>query len=68
MEAVLSDINLPGMDGVEFAKRVRMGHPGVKVVLMTGMPRDRYPTPPEGVPILPKPISVKQLMAAMRFL
>jgi DNA-binding response OmpR family regulator len=68
VEAVLSDINLPGMDGVELARRVRVGHPKVKVVLMTGMPRDRYPVPPEGVPILPKPISVKQLMAAMKFL
>jgi DNA-binding response OmpR family regulator len=68
VDAVLSDINLPGISGCDLAHRIRVGHPGLKIVLMTGMPKDRYPTPPKGVPILPKPISVRQLMAAMRFL
>ncbi len=68
VDAVLSDINLPGMEGHEFAALVRRFHPQVKVVLMTGMPRDRYPKAPKDVPILPKPISVRELMAAMRFM
>lgn len=67
-DAVLSDINLPGMLGSEFAFRVREQYPDVKIVLMTGMPKDRYPRVPKDVPVLPKPISVKELMAAMRFL
>jgi CheY-like chemotaxis protein len=68
VDAVLSDINLPGMDGCALAHRIKVGHPEMKVVLMTGMPKERYPTPPKGVPILPKPISVRLLMAAMKFL
>jgi len=68
VDAVLSDINLPGMEGNELAERVRRDHPEVKVVLMTGMPQDRYPAVPKEVPILPKPISVRELMSAMRFL
>lgn len=68
VDAVLSDINLPGMPGNEFAFEVRASHPEVKVVLMTGMPRERYPGVPGDVPILPKPISVRELMAAMRFM
>ncbi len=68
VDAVLSDINLPGMDGCALAHKIKVGHPEMKVVLMTGMPKDRYPTPPKGVPILPKPISVRLLMAAMKFL
>jgi CheY-like chemotaxis protein len=68
VDAVLSDINLPGMGGSDFAFKVRERYPKVKVVLMTGMPRDRYPRVPKDVPILPKPISVKELMAAMRFM
>jgi CheY-like chemotaxis protein len=68
IDAVLSDINLPGMLGSEFAFRVREQYPEVKVVLITGMPKDRYPRVPKDVPVLPKPISVKELMAAMRFL
>jgi DNA-binding response OmpR family regulator len=67
-DAVLSDINLPGMKGNDFALKVRAAYPGVKVLLMTGMPKDRCPKVPKDVPVLPKPISVKELMAAMRFL
>jgi CheY-like chemotaxis protein len=68
VEAVLSDINLPGMGGGELAFKLRSEMPAVKVVLMTGLPRDRYPKVPKDVPILPKPISVKELMAAMKFM
>lgn len=68
VDAVLSDINLPGMEGNELAALLRKQRPDLKIVLMTGMPKDRYPEVPADVPILPKPISVKQLMSAMRFL
>jgi DNA-binding response OmpR family regulator len=68
VDAVLSDINLPGLMGNDLAFRIREAHPRVKVILMTGMPKDRYPKVPKDVPVLPKPISVKELMAAMRFL
>jgi CheY-like chemotaxis protein len=68
VDAVLSDINLPGMLGSDLAFRVRKEYPNIKVVLMTGMPKDRYPKVPKDVPVLPKPISVRELMAAMRFM
>ena len=67
-DAVLSDVNLPGMDGCELAFTLRRTRPGVKVLLMTGLPRDRVPKTPPDTPVLPKPISVRQLMAAMRYL
>jgi DNA-binding response OmpR family regulator len=68
VDAVLSDIDLPGMMGNELAERLRQDYPELKVILMTGMPKDRYPKVPAGIPILPKPISVRELMKAMRFL
>jgi CheY-like chemotaxis protein len=68
IDAALSDINLPGMPGNEFAAVVRRDFPKVKIVLMSGMPQDRYPKVPKEIPILPKPISVRELMSAMRFL
>jgi DNA-binding response OmpR family regulator len=67
-DAVLSDVHLPGMDGCELAFTLRRTRPGVKVLLMTGLPRDRVPGAPPDTPVLPKPISVRQLMAAMRYL
>lgn len=37
-DLILTDMKLPGMDGIELAKRVRETQPGVDVVLMTGAP------------------------------
>ena len=34
------DVKLPGMDGLELAKRIRMSDPGVGIFLMTGYPDD----------------------------
>ena len=68
LDAVLSDVNLPGMNGCELAFAIRDRFPAIKVLLMTGMPRDRVPKAPPDTPLLPKPISVRQLMAAMRYL
>ena len=67
MDAVLSDVNLPGSSGCDLAFALREKHPKMNVVLMTGMPRERIPAFPRDVPLLPKPISVRQLMSAMRF-
>ena len=36
VELVLVDQDLPGMSGLEVARRIRQSHPGVQVVLMTG--------------------------------
>jgi DNA-binding NtrC family response regulator len=36
LDALLSDLNLPGMDGTEIGRAVRDLHPGVRVTIMSG--------------------------------
>lgn len=36
IEAVISDIHMPGMDGVELARLLRLRRPGVPIVFATG--------------------------------
>jgi DNA-binding NtrC family response regulator len=37
VEAVLTDLHMPGADGFEVVQAVRRSHPGVPVIIMTGM-------------------------------
>ncbi len=40
-DAVVSDIRMPGLDGVAFLRRVRARFPGVPVILVSAFPDDR---------------------------
>jgi len=68
VEAVLADLDLPGMRGDELAREVRRRFPMVKMLLMTDLPKGDWPPVPKEVPILPKPISVKDFLAVIRFM
>jgi DNA-binding response OmpR family regulator len=41
-QLVVSDIEMPGLDGIEFLKRIREKQPGVGVIIMTAFP-DNHP-------------------------
>jgi CheY-like chemotaxis protein len=43
IDAVLADVRLPRMDGVEFLRKVREARPGLKIFLMTAFDLDRGP-------------------------
>lgn len=63
-DLILSDINMPGLNGLEFLRAVKSKQPGTRVALMTGVPSVdsaavglRY----GAYDYLPKPFSVTEL-------
>jgi CheY-like chemotaxis protein len=65
-DLVLTDLNMPEMNGVELVRHLRADHPTVQVVLMSGASADWLPElVREGfddLPLLTKPVSVSQLL------
>ena len=65
-DLVLTDLNMPEMNGVELVRHLRADHPAVQVVLMSGASADWLPElVREGfddLPLLTKPVSVSQLL------
>lgn len=66
---LLTDLDLPGMSGIELAARVAAMRPGIRIVMMTGDPeraeaarRHRA----EVGSVLLKPVSGAELLAAIR--
>ena len=66
---VLSDILMPGMDGVTLASRLLARCPGPSVILMTGVLPDeveRMNVNGQTVPVLRKPLNLDQLQNLLR--
>jgi len=65
-DLVLTDLNMPEMNGVELVRHLRADYPAVQVVLMSGASADWLPElVREGLddlPLLTKPVSVVQLL------
>jgi CheY-like chemotaxis protein len=59
----VSDIRMPGMDGIELARRARCAHPGLPVLLVTGYAdaEARAAVAELDVGFLPKPFTLKSL-------
>ena len=66
IDLVLTDLNMPEMNGVELVRRLRALHPRIPVILMSGASADWLADlASEGLdelPLLTKPVSVSQLL------
>ena len=68
-DVVVTDVVMPGMEGLELVKQVRRQHPGVHVIVLTGYPRsaDMGDFLAQGVAdFLSKPFRANDLMAVIR--
>jgi two-component system cell cycle response regulator CpdR len=60
VDVLVADINMPGLSGVELAKRARSFRPGIQVLLLSGRENDG-----RGFPLLRKPFSQSDLRRVM---
>lgn len=67
IDAVVSDVNMPGAGGLDVLDRARARHPGITLVLASGT--DRWELPPEqvaaDVTLLEKPYRLDRLIEAI---
>ncbi|OAN52922.1 hybrid sensor histidine kinase/response regulator [Magnetospirillum moscoviense] len=69
IDVLISDVVMPGMDGVTLAKLVAMERPTIRIILISGYSEDVARNgidPDSGVTFLPKPFSLKQLAGAVK--
>jgi CheY-like chemotaxis protein len=62
IDLVITDFNMPVMDGAQEILRIRMTNPNAKVIGMTGNTACDFP---EGVVLLNKPFTVEKLLVSV---
>jgi two-component system response regulator HydG len=65
-DCVLTDVRMPGMNGVEFHRQLHLSHPGLPVVLMTAYAADeiiRQGLEEGVVGVFDKPLNINNLLA-----
>ncbi|MBR0973234.1 MULTISPECIES: response regulator [Bradyrhizobium] len=58
---LITDINMPGMDGHELAELASRGHPELKILQLSGREPRR-----DGLPMIRKPFSFEELASTMQ--
>ena len=69
VDAILSDVVMPEMDGPTLAKKLRESNPSIRIIFVSGYAEDAFEKnlPPETkFSFLPKPFTLKQLVAAVK--
>lgn len=64
-DAIVVDLSMPGMDGIETLKRIKAGHPDVEVIILTGhgSVKSGITSMKQGaLDFLEKPVEINKLM------
>jgi len=65
-DLLLTDIVMPGLDGIELARRAAEAHPGMKIMFITGFAAvalSQNSPAPKQAKVLSKPFHLKDLVA-----
>ena len=68
IDCLLSDIDMPGMDGLELLRKIQAARPGLPIILITGYPEtlNRLPSSHRGdLRVFTKPFAGEPLLAAV---
>ena len=63
---VLTDIMMPGMQGDELAAKLVATKPGIRIIVMSSMPRDQVPPLPRGGGVAPKPGNGEKIVGGVQ--
>ncbi len=63
ISVVITDIAMPRLDGIGFARQARRDHPDLKVLFLSGLQQ-----PPASEEFLPKPFPRRALVSALQHL
>ena len=66
IQVVVTDVRMPGVDGLDLARVVRHRFPDKPVILMTAWPKSRNDVFPDGCHVLQKPFRIEELTALVR--
>jgi CheY-like chemotaxis protein len=65
-DILFTDYKLPGMDGLTLARKAKLEHPQIVILLSSGYGDITADTPELGAPILSKPFSLGALRKAIK--